>query len=303
MLNDTARQVIYLRAPFDLAITAAVARRLPSNVLYPIHDGELRVVMSHGDENWLIGVRQTGPRAVAYRTLGSALSDRRQATIEANVRRLLGLDVDLEPLRALLAHEPVLGLLAQRMSGMFPPRFLSLWESFVQVIPFQQVSLAAAMTMVNRLALAYGPRVRFEDKEYVGAPDVNRVRAAPITTLRECGLSATKAMALRECADWIITGKVSEDRLAGMTDAEAERLLCTLPGIGPWSAQLVLLRGMGRLGRFPVGDSGAARGLREVFAEATPDPNAAAAAALERLGAWRGYLYFMLLARKYVTAT
>jgi 3-methyladenine DNA glycosylase/8-oxoguanine DNA glycosylase len=77
--------------------------------------------------------------------------------------------------------------------------------------------------------------------------------------------------------------------------------LRALPGIGPWSAQLILLRGLGRLGNFPAGDSGALRGLREVFS-AAPDPGEAAAEALERLGDWRGYLYFMLLGRRLIGA-
>ena len=245
----------------------------------------------------MIAARQTSPQTVVYRALGATLSDGRQAKVEANLRRLLGLDVDLAPLNTLLAHEPVLGPLAHRLSGLRPPRFLSLWETFVQVIPFQQVSLAAAMTMLNRMVMAYGPRVRFEGEEYMGAPAPDRVLSGAEVEMRACGLSAAKVTALRGCAEWLMAGKISEDELAGLSDEEAAQRLRALPGIGPWSAQLILLRGFGRLGNFPAGDSGAAKGLREVF-EAAPNPEAAAAEALERLGAWRGYLYFMLLGRR-----
>ena len=297
MLDNDFSHEIRLRAPFDLALTTAVARRLPSNILYPLHDGELRVVMSLDNEATLIAARQTSPQTVVYRALGAALSDGRQATVEANLRRLLGLDVDLAPLNTLLAREPVIGPLARRLSGLRPPRFLSLWETFVQVIPFQQVSLAAAMTMLNRMVMAYGPRVRFEGEEYRGAPPPDRMLSGAEAEMRACGLSAAKVMALRGCAEWLMAGKISEDELAGLSDEEAAQRLRALPGIGPWSAQLVLLRGFGRLGNFPAGDSGAAKGMREVF-EAASNPEAAAAEALERLGEWRGYLYFMLLGRR-----
>ena len=50
MLDNDFSHEIRLRAPFDLALTTAVARRLPSNILYPLRDGELRVVMSLDDE-------------------------------------------------------------------------------------------------------------------------------------------------------------------------------------------------------------------------------------------------------------
>lgn len=302
MLENSSDHAISLPAPFDLALTAGVARRLPSNILYSTRDGELRMVMSLADENWLVGVRQSDPRTLLYRALGASLSDARQVAAEGRLRRLLGLDVDVTPVETLLAREPVLGPLSRRLSGLRPPRFLNLWETFVQVIPFQQVSLAAAMTMVNRLSLAYGPRVRFDGEEYVGAPVLDHVRRAPEAELRACGISAAKAATLRGCAEGIAQGAISEDELDKAPDEVVAQRLQALPGIGPWSAQLILLRGFGRLGNFPSGDSGAARGLRELFG-ATPDASAAAAEAMERLGAWRGYLYFMLLGRRLLEAT
>lgn len=301
MLENSSDHAIRLRAPFDLALTSGVARRLPSNILYPTRDGELRLVMSLSGENWLMGVRQSDPQTLHYRALGASLSDARQVAAEGCLRRLLGLNVDVTPVETLLAREPVLGPLSRRLSGLRPPRFLNLWETFVQVIPFQQVSLAAAMTMVNRLSLAYGPRVRFDGEEYVGAPVLDYVRRAPEAELRACGISAAKAATLRGCAEGVAQGTISEEELDGAPDEVAAQRLQALPGIGPWSAQLILLRGFGRLGNFPAGDSGAARGLRELFG-ATPESSAAAAEAMERLGAWRGYLYFMLLGKRILEA-
>jgi DNA-3-methyladenine glycosylase II len=298
MSNDTFSYTMHLVEPFDLELTTGVARRLPSNILYPIRDGELRIVMALDDGIGLVGVRQSDSQTLAYRELGVvAPSDARRAAMEANLRRLLGLDVDITPLVTLLAHDPILAPLAHRLSGLRPPRFLNLWETFVQVIPFQQVSLAAAMTMLNRLAMNFGPCVRFESEDYIGAPDLKRTLGASDADLRACGLSAAKATALRGCAKWIAEGKIREDELESLPDDEAALRLRRLPGIGPWSAQLILLRGFGRLGNFPAGDSGALRGLREVFAS-TSDPDTAAGEALARLGAWRGCLYFMLLGRK-----
>jgi 3-methyladenine DNA glycosylase/8-oxoguanine DNA glycosylase len=301
MLDDDSQREIHLHAPFDLALTAGAVRRLPINVLYPIRDGELRVVMELDGLAQLIGIRQVGPQTLVYRSLSDALDPVWQAAAHSNLRRLLGLDVDLAPAYALLKGEPILGPLAERLVGLRPPRFLSLWETFVQVVPFQQVSLAAAITIVNRMAEAYGPRVRWGSEDYLGAPDMKRMLVAPASDLRRCGLSAAKAATLQGCAERLVAGDLREDELEALPDEEVAVRLRALPGIGPWSAQLILLRGLGRLGNFPAGDSGALRGLREVFS-AAPDPGEAAAEALERLGDWRGYLYFMLLGRRLIGA-
>lgn len=285
------------QAPFDLLLTAAVARRQPSNILYPIVDGELRVVLRQGDGHALIGMRQRSAHVVTCRLLQGGVDASWREEVERSLSRLLGLETDLAPLFALLSREPVLGPIAALLSGLRPPRFFSLWETFVQVIPFQQVSLAAAVSVVSRLALEFGPKVPFEGASYTGAPDIDRVIAATPEDLRACGLSAAKAATLRGCADRLRSGALREGDLMGLTNEQAELALRELPGIGPWSAQLVLLRGMGRLGIFPQGDSGASKGLRGAFAD-TASPEAEARAALERLAGWQGYVYFMLLGRR-----
>ena len=294
-------QIIHVRAPFDFALTVGVARRLPSNTLYRLRDGELRFVASLEEAPYLLGVRQDAPNRVAYHILGASPPGLSEAVVEGAIRRLLGMDVDLTPLDALMAAEPIVGPLYRRLPGMGPPRFLNLWETVLQVIPFQQVSLAAALAAVNRLAMAFGPRIVFEGEEYIGAPPVSQALTWSEGDLRQCGLSAAKARAVRGCAERLQSGALREDALAGLsTDAVTQRLQ-GLPGIGPWSAQLIALRGLGRLDVFPAGDSGATRGLRELFKEAS-DPEAEAAETLARLGPWRGYLYFLLLARRLATA-
>ncbi|HET7598518.1 MAG TPA: hypothetical protein VFK15_16435, partial [Burkholderiales bacterium] len=64
------------------------------------------------------------------------------------------------------------------------------------------------------------------------------------------------------------------------------------PGIGPWSAGLVLLRGFGRLDVFPPGDVGAARGLRTLMGL---PPQVPLEPVIERFGDLRGCLYFYAL--------
>jgi DNA-3-methyladenine glycosylase II len=110
-------------------------------------------------------------------------------------------------------------------------------------------------------------------------------------TLRAAGLSANKIDHLRSAAAAVEDGLVSEELLAGLSSEEAAVKLQAVRGIGPWSAAVVLLRGLGRLDVFPLNDSGVARSLRELSGESDLD----AAALLAALGPVRGFLYFHLL--------
>jgi hypothetical protein len=88
------------------------------------------------------------------------------------------------------------------------------------------------------------------------------------------------------------SGALREEQLSSMSTEEALHTLTALPGIGPWSAGLVLLRGFGRLDVFPPGDVGAARGLRALMRRG---PHAPLMPIIERFGDHRGYLYFCAL--------
>jgi DNA-3-methyladenine glycosylase II len=110
--------------------------------------------------------------------------------------------------------------------------------------------------------------------------------------LRDCGLSARKADALKRLARVISVGELDAARLDAMSTSDALLALRELPGIGAWSAALVLLRGFGRLDVFPPGDVGATQGLARLLHVA---PGPALERVIERFGNVRGYLYFCSL--------
>ena len=105
-------------------------------------------------------------------------------------------------------------------------------------------------------------------------------------------MSSRKAESLRYLARAIESGELTEERISAMSTDDAIRTLTELPGIGPWSAGLVLLRGLGRLDVFPLGDVGAARGLSALM---HLGPGASLDRIVERFGDHRGYLYFCVL--------
>ena len=297
--------LIPVRAPFDLEMTVGALRRLPHSALYPFDNDELRVVVALPSGHRLLavrGVRSGGEvSALALDGLDGPLSGADEQVATALVARMLDVGRDLTPVRALVAEDATLAPLVERLAGLKPPRFATLWEAFCQIVPFQQVSLSAAVATLNRFVIALGPEVVVDGARYWGIPTPDAVAAIDIDRLRACGLSAAKAQTLRTLAERALAGELEVDSLERLSDEEAIIRLTRLPGIGRWSAQVALLRGLGRLSVFPSGDSGAARGLRDLF-PLHPQPESAAHALLERLGPWRGYLYFLLLGRRLLAA-
>jgi DNA-3-methyladenine glycosylase II len=212
--------------------------------------------------------------------------------LEPTLRKILGLDLDPEPLQRLVEADRELRPTALALRGMRPPRFAEWFESFANVVPFQQLSLDAGLASVRRLVERFGEPLEHRGRRFHAFPSAQAVAGARLPALRACGLSARKAESLRSVARAIESGDLAERKISGMSTGDALRALCELPGIGPWSAAVVLLRGLGRLDVFPPGDVGAARRLGALMRLRS---KASLGRVVERFGDQRGYLYFCAL--------
>jgi DNA-3-methyladenine glycosylase II len=286
-----------VEAPYRLDLTVAVLRRFSTNVVDVMTpSGEYVRALDGPHAPLVASVRQTTPHSLAVRlrcdpaNVASALAPANVASALARLRRVLGTERRTAVFDAGARQIPWLRDLAARMRGVRAPRYATLWEACVNAIVFQQVSLHAASAILRRTILALEEPVRAGDVEVCRFPPAPVVLAAPEATLRAAGLSAAKIATLRRVATALESGALDEAMLERRTSAAASDVLCGIAGIGPWTATLILLRGLGRLDVFPANDSGVARSLGTLGTDSLD-----ISAALERLGAERGMLYFHLL--------
>jgi DNA-3-methyladenine glycosylase II len=209
--------------------------------------------------------------------------------------RMLGTEVDLTPFYAAAAAVPEIAPLVARMRGVKPPRYPALWEALVNALIFQQISLHAALAILRRVIARFSPPVPFGAHTLSPFPAPDAILSSSLDELRSLGLSTAKARTLLALAGQIVAGEITEADLAALPSPEAARRLAELPGIGPWSAAVVLLRGLGRLDVFPRGDSGMAATLRRLLAVAPGAEEATAARLVAALTPYQGLLYFHLL--------
>jgi DNA-3-methyladenine glycosylase II len=278
-------------APFHLEATVRVLQRRPSQHEIWEQNRYLRVCRTT-DGLVLTAVENRGSidaPDVRFSVLAGAPSPDTRRNLEQTVQKILGLAVDPAPLQAAADRLPALRPTAVALRGMRPPRFATLFDSFAHVVPFQQLSLDAGAAIVGRLVERFGEQVTHDNRSFVAFPTANAVAAARLSELLACGLSRSKAESLRSLAKAVEEGEVREEPIARLGTADALRQLTELPGIGPWSAAVVLLRGFGRLEVFPPGDSGAQRGLNALLRLRTPE---SLARVVHRFGDYRGYLYF-----------
>lgn len=291
----TPRSALPTKAPFHLEATVRVLQRRPSNAVDIWDHGRYLRALSLPEGLALVEVRNFGSVIdpnVRFSIRSGSTSSVNRLRAGRILRRTLGLDVDPVPLQRILGAEHAFRDTALTLRGMRPPRFASLFETFASVVPFQQLSLEAGLAIVARLVWKFGRYLEHDTRRFYAFPTAQAIAEARLASLRLCGLSARKAQTLRALARVVEAGAVTEEQLSGMSTPVALSTLTELPGIGPWSAGLVLLRGLGRIDVFPPGDVGAMRGVRALMRRG---PQAPLGPIIERFGEHRGYLYFCAL--------
>lgn len=115
-------------------------------------------------------------------------------------------------------------------------------ETLLRTIVGQQVSVAAARSMWNKLAAKFGQPV-----------ELKALLAASDEEMREAGMSRQKAGYLRSLAGLVLSGELDLAQLPD-DDEEAINELTKIKGIGRWSAEIYLLFAEGRHDVWPAGD-------------------------------------------------
>ncbi|GHC54843.1 AlkA N-terminal domain-containing protein [Streptomyces cinnamoneus] len=212
-----------------------------------------------------------------------ALTDQRDlAGAISRCRRLLDLDADPEAVDALLRTDPHLAPLVGKNPGRRVPRTVDAEELAVRAVLGQQVSTAAARTLAARLVVAHGEPVAVPDGGLTHLfPSAQALAALdPADLAMPAGRRATLVRTVEALASGELALGVGSD-WAGARDR-----LAALPGIGPWTAELIAMRGLGDPDAFLPTDLGVRRAAARTGLPATP-------AALSRHAAawrpWRAY--------------
>jgi AraC family transcriptional regulator, regulatory protein of adaptative response / DNA-3-methyladenine glycosylase II len=197
-------------------------------------------------------------------------------------RRLLDLDADPQAVIDVLGSDAVLAPVVSKAPGQRIPRTVDEAELAVRAVLGQQVSMKAARTHAARLVTAYGQPIddtngalthTFPSIEQLG--DIDPAHLAMPQSRRRTVIALIAGLA---------DGTVVLD--AGCDWDEARSQLLALPGIGPWTAEVIAMRGLGDPDAFPASDLGLRMAAEQL---GLPSDQRALLARSEQWRPWRSY--------------
>jgi AraC family transcriptional regulator of adaptative response / DNA-3-methyladenine glycosylase II len=197
----------------------------------------------------------------------------------ARCRWLLDLDADPEAIDQLLFGDPPLRPLIAAAPGRRVPRSVDGAEMAVRAVLGQQISTAAARAHAGRLVARYGEPV---SDPVGGLTHVFPVAGALVQA--ELAMPASRSATLNALVTALASGEL--DLSPGSDRERARARLEALPGVGPWTSDVIAMRALGDPDAFPVGDLGVRRGAHAL---GLPGARSALLARAERWRPWRAY--------------
>jgi DNA-3-methyladenine glycosylase II len=208
---------------------------------------------------------------------------------------MLGLRVDLAPFYRMASHDAKLLLLVEKFRGVKPPRFPTIFETLANAFACQQLSLTVGLGMLSRMACACGLNLKQDGETNYAFPRPEDLLELAPNAIRELGFSGNKTRAFLELAGNIVSGRINFDSLENMDNEAVVASLLEIRGVGRWTAEYVLLRGLKPLNVFPGDDVGARNRLAKWLQSNEPLDYDGVARVTRHWEPYAGVVYFHML--------
>lgn len=303
--SDSSTVLVRPLQPFDFLRTLKFILSPPaglnSRVFEPLmdhfEDGEYRRAVKIDGRPFLYGVserRNSGNPELRVRILKGPHGGKVPHRVRQGVAQQFATDLDLAPFHRMAGNDHVLTKLVKHFRGMRIPQASSVYECVVCAILEQQVNLTFAHQVKKALVETYGDTLQFEGRNYHAFPEPGILASVTPADLRRLQISGPKARYIIGISRAVVDGAFNLEGLRYVASEEARALLVEQKGIGPWTAEYVCLRALGKLDHLPSADVGLQKAI-QFFYRLRKAPTSDRVEQIGRKWAgWRSYATFYL---------
>lgn len=298
-MASTETFTVQALAPFNFELTAHIFSSGDGQIR-SYANGVFHQVLRIDGNLVLVKLASSGtvekPKLTVELTSSNPLTPQGKRIAEETIRFIFNLNFDLYSFYKDVENDPAMNQISQQLYGLKNPTTPTVFESLVDSIVEQQISIKVAHTLEERIVKKFGETLTVDGNTHFAYPTPQSIAAASISEVQQVGLSMRKAEYIQNAAQLIADGKLD---LEGMKhEKDPERIIAELDeikGIGVWTAELTMLRGMQKLDALPADDLGIRRVISTYYCGGKPI-NAAEAREIAKVwGRWKGLAAFYLI--------
>ncbi|WLD92830.1 DNA-3-methyladenine glycosylase [Alkalihalobacillus sp. AL-G] len=294
---DELKGCILITTPkeFSFSETLTYLTRSPLECLHHVEDGKVTKLIEMGGNLVIIEIsEQEDSLQVRFldRKLGSKEAYEQVASY---VNEWFDLQTDLSPFYQMAERDSMLSGLTEDYHGLRIVGVPDLFEALCWAVVGQQVNLKFAYTLKKRVVESFGKHVEWNGRKYWLFPKPQDISTLTVEELKNLQFTGKKAEYIIDIAKLMESGKLSKDSLLSCKDFKtAERWLLSIRGIGPWTANYVLMRCLRNPAAFPIGDAGLQNALKLLLGRSQKPPLEEIQQLFEPWKGWEAYAVFYL---------
>lgn len=245
--------------PYSLHLTAIRFARFKDEIVDRVQESSYQRLLAVDGQLALATVTDEGSTTkplLRVELQGTRKTDLDRPEFAMQLRHILCTDLDLKPFYRLARRDPLLAPIVPHFRGLKLPASPTVFESLVMAVLSQQINLTFAYSIKKELVETFGDTWSVNSETYHAFPRPERFAAETEEGMRRFRLSRAKAGTLVRLGQAFASGALREEALTTLSDEGVVEQLIQIKGIGRWSAEIALLRGLARADAFPGGDLG-----------------------------------------------
>jgi DNA-3-methyladenine glycosylase II len=209
---------------------------------------------------------------------------------------LIDADFDLEPFYTDVKKDRIMADIVHKLGGLKIPSAVTVFEALIDSIIEQQISLNVAHVLQTNLIRTFGDSLSLDTGVYYGYPTPQELASTRIEKIRKCGLSTRKAEYIRDISRMVAERKLNLEAFKRYKDVnKIIEELDEIKGIGIWTAELTIVRGMQKYEAIPADDLGLRRTISHFYCKDRKITGDEARRIAEKWGKWKGLASFYLI--------
>lgn len=239
------------------------------------------------DRPVVLRLRQSAPDEAVYaEAYSDAALGRIADRVHAAARRMIAAPDDLGQFRAAMERDKRMLRLIDALHGLKPMRVPDLWTTLIRSVSAQQISVAAARSIREKLARRFGTVIRVDGADVSVVPAPHALVGMTDADFAAVGFSRRKGEYVRGIAEAFLNGTIRPDQIEAMPAEEMIRTLSALRGIGVWTAECTGIFCLEHRDLLPADDLGVQKSITELYRlKADPRPKEV----IERGKKWAGW--------------
>jgi DNA-3-methyladenine glycosylase II len=211
------------------------------------------------------------------------------------ISSMFNINDDLVPFYNAMETDPIMTAIVHRLLGVKAPTTPTIFEALTDSVIEQQISLKAAHSIEHRLIKAVGTPLTLDEDTWYCYPTPQVLARTPDSTFRACGLTLRKGEYVRDISRQIVTAALDLEDFKKYPDTESIiSEMVKIRGIGRWTAELTILRGLHRADAFPADDVGVRRFISHYYRQGEKISAAESRVFAEQWGAYKGFAAYYL---------